>query len=359
MSFTYPDIYFLSAQSADGHKSLLGGSIENPRYSRIFLLHGAVGTGKSAALISAAEALNEAGAEVWLAQNPLDPDKIEGVFAPDIGVAAIIGAYPHCVCERRSGIREITVDFGAAVDTKRLLRKKDEIRALYDERAELYKRAGRYISAARSLEFDSFRIAADCTDGKRAAKFAMMTAAKALGKRRRERGNEEMRFLSALTPDGVIFRDDTVNRAAEQTVIISDGFGAASRAVMTAIRYTALELGFDIITCVCPLTPEKCEHIIVPEVGVAFVTENRWHKADCDTRRYHARRFCDMSALKFRSQRLMFNRKATEALIKGACDCLSQARERNRALCDMYAAASDSAACEQMTEWLADEVTKI
>lgn len=352
MSFTYPNNFFLSAVAKDGFRSLLAENASDSDYKRVYILKGAPGTGKSDALYAAAETLSEMGVTVWLAQNPFSPEKIDGVFAPELKMAAINGAYPHDICERRAGIRDITVDLGAACDPVQLREKAAQAAAAYNSRDLHFARAGRYVSAAQSLANDTFRMAADCTDSKKAAKFAMLTAAKVLGRKRRDRGSEQIRFLSALTPDGIIFRGDTLRDSADRIVVMNDRFGAAAQVVMTAVRYTALELGFDIITCMCPLAQDKCEHIIVPEVRVAFCTENAYHSLDGDERRYHARRFTDTPALNLRRQRLSFNRKAVDELLRGACESLKAAREQNERLRAIYADACDKAASAETVERL-------
>lgn len=358
MSFTYPDTYFLSAVTPDGVHSLIPDTVNG--YRRIFIVQGAVGTGKSAALIAAAEALHSCGVNLWIAKNPLNADKIDGVFADEIGVAVVIGAYPHNLCEKRSGVRDTTVSLNEACDLKAAAERTVEISRLFGQRDALITTAGRYISAARSLSHDSFRIAANGTDSKKAAKFAMMTAAEVLGKRRRCRGKESIRFLSAVTGDGVAFCHKTVTENAQKVIIVNDNHGAASRAVMTAIRYTAMELGFDIITCFCPLNEGKCEHVIVPEAKVAFVTENRHHPLDAEGRRFHSRRFCDPAAFASKRQRIRFNKKATGELIKGACDTLSQAREKENMLSEIYGGLCDKRVSEQIiAELCADVIAEV
>lgn len=358
MSFTYPDTYFLSAVTPSGVNSLIPDAVSG--YRRIFIVQGAVGTGKSAALIAAAEALHKCGVDLWVAKNPLNPEKIDGVFADKIGVAVVNGAYPHNLCEKRSGVRDTTVSLNEACDLKAAAERKDEISELFVGRDRLILTAGRYISAARSLSHDTFRIAANGTDAKKAAKFAMMTAAEVLGKRRRSRGKENIRFLSAVTGDGVAFCHKTVSQNAQKVIIVNDNYGASSRAVMTAVRYTAMELGFDIITGFCPLNEGKCEHIIVPEAGVAFVTENKYHFLDAEVRRFHARRFCDPAAVGAKRQRIRFNKKATAELIKGACDTLSQAREKENMLAEIYGELCDRRVSEQIiAELCADVVAEV
>lgn len=354
MSFTYPNNYFLSAVDTNGFLSLIEGNLVD--YTRIFLLKGSVGMKKSDALISVAERLNERGVTVLMAQNPRDPDRIEGVFAPEIKLAAVIGSYPHNLDEKIGGIREIAVDFNAARDNSLLNETATEITAAYQKRAADFDRASRYFSAARSLLHDSFMIASDVTVGDKAARFGMMSAAKLLGKSRGGRGRETLRFLSAITPDGLIFRDDTLLDAADQIFIIDDRFSAAAKVIMTAIRYSAIELGLDIISCMCPFFPDRVEQVIVPELRIAFCTENRYLSIRADLRRYHSRRFMDMSALSSKRQRLSFNKRATDELINGCVGALRSALEQNELLSSYYDRARRPDVTDEITYSLLQQV---
>ena len=354
MSFTYPNNYFLSAVDTNGFLSLIEGNLVD--YTRIFLLKGSVGMKKSDALISVAERLNERGITVFMAQNPRDPDRIEGVFAPEIKLAAVIGSFPHNLDEKTGGIREIAVDFNAARDNSLLNETAAEITAAYQKRAADYDRAGRYFSAAKSLLRDSFMMAADVTDGDKAARFGMMTAAKLLGKSRGGRGRETLRFLSAVTPDGLIFRDDTLLDAADQIFIIDDRFSATAKVIMTAIRYSAIELGLDIISCMCPFFPDRVEQVIVPELRIAFCTENRYLSIRADLRRYHSRRFMDMSALSSKRQRLSFNKRATDELINGCVGALRSALEQNELLSSYYDRARRPDVTDEITHSLLKQI---
>ncbi len=57
-----------------------------------------------------------------------------------------------------------------------------------------------------------------------------------------------------------------------------DDYGAVSRLLLELIRAEALARGYHIITCPCAMHPEdKIDHILIPELKLAFLTDNRWH----------------------------------------------------------------------------------
>ncbi len=91
-------------------------------------------------------------------------------------------------------------------------------------------------------------------------------------------GLEELRLLSAITPKGEVFYQGTVQALADKCIVFRDDYGAVSRLLLELIRAEALARGYHIITCPCAMHPEdKIDHIIIPELRLAFLTDNRWH----------------------------------------------------------------------------------
>lgn len=175
---------------------------------------------------------------------------------------------------------------------------------------------------------DSYRIAAEHLDTEKVARYAARVARKEFGARKGTRGKESIRFLSAVTAEGVTAFTDTPQALCGRIYLIEDDYGAVSRLILNALRSHALEAGLDIISCYCVTSPfEKLEHVLIPQIGVAFLTSNRYHPFAVDCHRHiHAKRFMDMEALGAKRQRLSFNRKAIGELLGEASRLLGEAK---------------------------------
>ena len=114
----------------------------------------------------------------------------------------------------------------------------------------------------------------------------------------------------------------------DRIYLIDDEWGAASRLLLHALRSSALSAKLDIISCYCPLSPyEKLEHLMIPSIGMAFITTNRYTNVELEPyRRIHAKRFTDMTKLKIRKQRISFNRKAAREMLDEAIRLLVEAK---------------------------------
>ncbi len=349
-------MFFAGVSSVDGYRSKLSDIYKPEEGWRAYLIKGGAGMGKSTMMKRVAHAMAEAGADAWYAPCPGDPDSVDAVVFPEIKACLMDATAPHVVNPVYPEVCEITVNLGDYCDHKKIAEYSDEIIAVSKQSSLLYSRATRYIAATASLLADSYRVACEATDMKRAAEYGARLASRIMPRRAR-RGSETERYLSAVTPKGHIFLGDTLDTVCDRLVIVEDEYGAASRAIMSAVRMTALEHGYDIITCTCPFAPdEKPEHIIVPELRLGFTTRNQYLKLASEERRIHARRFTSASAVSEQRQRLSFNRRAVRELIDGTVSTISQAKTLHDSIEGYYIACMDFDAVEKRTLRIIDEL---
>ncbi|MBR5011422.1 MAG: hypothetical protein IKY12_02585, partial [Clostridia bacterium] len=71
---------------------------------------------------------------------------------------------------------------------------------------------------------------------------------------------------------------------------------------------------------------DMIDHVIIPELSIAFCRENGQNKFSSDERRIHARRFIDSGELAANRQKLAFNRRVAKELLQSACENLKKAK---------------------------------
>ncbi len=334
-------VFFLGATTPKGFRSLFDTVYDPADGWRVYILKGGPGTGKSSLLGKIAAAIIESGQQTQIIPCASSPKSLDAVIFPDIKIMVVDGTAPHVLEPKYPGACELIVNLGEYYDAGELYKDRDKIISLFKENAAYHDRAKRYIAATGSLINDCYRLALDCTDTAKAAKFASAFARRELPSKK-GCGKESMRFLSALTPFGMMFFEDTLHEMCDRVIAIEDEYGATSRVIMSVLRSAALSSGYDIITCPCPMAPdESIDHIIIPEASLAVCTSNRWHKVEEATRHIHSRRFTDASALRSRKQRLSFNRRAAKELMISTCDILKEANTVHDRLEKFYINAMD------------------
>ncbi len=353
-------MFFAGVSSVDGYCSHLGEIYKPDSDWRAYIIKGGAGMGKSTLMKRVAHAMQEAGVDIWYAPCPGDPDSVDAVVFPKIKACLMDATSPHIVNPVYPEVSEIMINLGDQCDHAKIAGYKNEIISVCKQSSLLYSRATRYIAATASLLADSYRVAMEATDMSKAAAYGARLAARVMPRKGR-RGEESERFLSAVTPKGHIFLGDTLKTMCDRLVIIEDEYGAAGRAIMSAVRMTALEHGYDIITCMCPFAPnEKPEHIIVPELRIGFTTQNQYLKISSDERRIHARRFTSAAVLSEYRQRLSFNRRAVRELINGTVTTLAEAKAMHDSIEGYYIACMDFEAVKKRTDKIiADMLSRI
>lgn len=315
------------------------------------LIKAGPGCGKSTMMAKIADHLTGQGEIVELIHCSSDPDSLDGVVCPSRNFSIVDATAPHTLEPGCPGAVETVVTLYDCLDGEYLFRHQQEIADLFDRCGKLQARAARYITAAGSLIDDSLRISFSCTDLAAARGFADHLAAKYLPAAGAG-AEEELRVLSANTLHGPLCYADTVEKVADTIIVLEDEGGAASRAMMQVLHDAALERGHRVITCYCSMAPyDKIDHLLLPDIRVAFVTSNRFHPLDFDgARRIHCTRFANTDALRAHRARLRFNRKAARDLFAQASNLQTEAKQNHDLLEGYYKTSADFAKIDKITE---------
>lgn len=345
--------FFLGALSPTGFASYYPQLVKDEKMQSPALLKAGPGCGKSTLLRRVAEHLVQQGETVELIHCSADPASLDGVVCGARGFSAVDATPPHALEPVYPIVFEDIVSLYRAVDRQRLQQHREELLCLFRQHRAMTERATRYITAAGSLLQDSMRVALSCTNTEKARCFAATLARRYLPQTDGP-AQEDVRLLSALTPRGLCFYRDTIEKLADTVVVLDDEYGAASRTLLYALRALAFERGHRMITCYCSMSPyEKIEHLFFPALRLCFVTSNSFHPIRlAGQRTIHCTRFSSADGLRLRRQRLRFNKKAAEELFAQATNVLTEAKACHDAIEAYYMDATDFAILEKAYRYL-------
>lgn len=283
-----------------------------------------------------------------------DPDSLDGVIFSRPQAAIIDATAPHVVEPAYPGAVQKVVDLHHALDNDYLTAHRGEIVALFRRCSALQEQAGRSIRAASSLLDDSRRLAAPLVNEEK-----LLGWARRLGSRRLPRtghpASESIRLLSAVTPKGRMVFMNTVETLADEYIVLHDEQGAAAPLALALLRQMALERGYSIITCPCPLREDAIDHLFIPELRLAFLTGNSWHSMDLENRQnVHCTRFLEKGGPRSLRARLRFDRKAAAELLKMASEAQRQAKASHDELESYYRTAADFSRLDEIAAQLTD-----
>ena len=130
--------------------------------------------------------------------------------------------------------------------------------------------------------------------------------------------------------------------------------------IFSAIRDIALSFGFEIITVRNNILPsEKIDHILIPEISLAFCTKNSFNNIDSENiRLIHAQRFMDREILKENRNKTAFGQRLMLELMESAVNTLSEAKAVHDLLEAYYIKAMDFKALSQYADEFAMKITE-
>ena len=335
--------FFMGSMSPGGFFGYFEPLLAANKQYKTVLLKAAPGGGKSTLLKNIAERIEASGGNVHYIHCASDPASLDGIISDDKRILALDATSPHALEPKYPEAREHVFSLYNHIDAAAIKMQAAHIETLFDSISKNYERSSRYISAAAALINDTARVAGCFTDVAKAKRYGEKLALQHAVAQQGESGTEQLRMLSALTPQGPIFFGDTITALADDVIIIDDPYSAASRALLQAMRDRLLKQGRDIITCYCEIAPmEKIEHIFIPGDRFAILTSNTIHTCKVDgAKTIHAKRFMQPDVLKSRKKRLAFNKKAGKSLMDQAVDLMKNAKDQHDELERIYIAATD------------------
>lgn len=291
------------------------------------------------------------------------PSALDGAIFPGLFSSIIDGEPPKNLRLRYPGVYEQPVTLWDCLDRAAIWNSREEIFARGREADLLRKDAEGYLYAAGALMGDLASIGAAALDREKLLAYARGLAAREFSRSSRGTGGrEKVRFVSAITGEGKVLLRDTITAAAPRIIAIEDNWGAASNALLEALRELAIKSGNDVVACRCPLFPfTKLDHLLLPGLGLGFVTVNRatapalsglWERA------IHASRFTDSGLLRKKRERSAFLRKAASGMLEQAAQLLGQAAAARRKADDILLEATDQKKVERVTERVIEEMSR-
>ena len=348
--------FFLGANTPGGFHSLFHELYDPLDGDRAYILKGGPGCGKSTLMKTVAARLDAAGIGYETIRCTSDPDSLDALRIESKKLCIADGTAPHVLEPRYPGAAETTVDLGACWDETLLRENRAEIIRCFSENAACHKRSVRFLQAAESLSRDVRRLALECLDTEKIERYAARFTARRFGTPRGHVGREATRFLSAVTPHGIVIHRDTLDALCDEVLVVEDAHGAASAALLGRLRRYALGSGLDVIVCPCPLHPDAGpQHLFFPQIRLGVVTQTAFQHFDGD-HTIHASRFTDGAALRSHRSRIAFSRRTEKELLEEAVCAMRDALDVHDRLEALYRPAVDFDAVTHLTEKIAAEI---
>ena len=257
--------FFLAANSGRGFVSRYEGFPGEGAF--LHILKGGPGTGKSSFL---KRIRSEAAARGFDTESILcsgDPDSLDGLSIPALGLAWADGTAPHALEPTAFGMDADYVNLGRFCRPlgEAARAKVGELNRAYKAR---YRDAYALLRAALALEEAGSRPVTETEQA--AAEESVRQRLTAYPETDGERGRRSTRFLSAISCRGLLRLDATEEMLCKQMLPLPGGPAALERAA----EFSA-ERGLRVICCPRPLNPDELEAVLLPEAGLGFFSPEK------------------------------------------------------------------------------------
>ncbi|MBR5479706.1 MAG: hypothetical protein IKU84_05970 [Clostridia bacterium] len=316
--------FFLGANSKHGFYSLYDNLIDLKRAKCVYIIKGSPGCGKSSFMRKIKTKLEEKF-HVEQIFCSLDSNSLDAILIDELGIAFVDGTSPHVVEPKFPMAVERYVNLGDFADADALSDKKSEIIDITAKYKSGFERIYNFLSVAGAIESEIFDIALGGVDINRIKKKAVGIISREITKHG-SGGNVKKRFLSSISADGYATNFATISDMADNVYVLEDNFGLGAF-LLAPIADAARDAGFDTILCYSPLTPSRLEHLIIPELKLAFVTSK---KSDGYTgvykRKVRLDALINQDILRDKKKKISFSRKLLHATINEACTALKDSK---------------------------------
>lgn len=344
---------FAASNSSEGFKSYYKQVFEDRELSRIYIIKGGPGTGKSRFMKEVAEHAEALGRYVEYYYCSSDPDSLDGIIIEDT-VAIIDGTAPHSVEPKTAGAREEIIDLGAFWDSDKLSARYSEIKLLGDKKSECYIKAYRYLSGCGELSgINRSLILPTLREEKMFAYVGRLldTIPKGQG--------------FSLTPalcDSVGMKGrvkfDTYEKCAEKLYYVIDWYSSAHFFLAALVcgaksRDIPLKVSYD------PINSERIDAVYFCNCGYAFVSVEPSEAEELDGKCVNMKRFVDKDTLENSKKEYRYNCRLYEALLSSACEAFSEAGEYHFELERIYSACMDFCAKERYTRSFCEMIDRM
>lgn len=275
--------FFLGANTYHGFYSLYEEYLKTNAGSRVWILKGGAGCGKSGFMRRVNDRVSSAGYMVHRILCSGDPSSLDGIHIPALGVILLDGTAPHILEPPLVG------DRGFYLDLSRFYRPGvPDLRIREEAYQKHYQRAYCWLAAAGKTE-------ASLTLPEEAETIIRRKAAALIARELRAKGRNPGKtlrvFIDAFCCEGMLSLHDTQAKIARHQIGLF-GVCGAEHVFLSSAAEAALARGYDIVISPSPLQPDRIAHLFIPEcdLGIGIGKGDRYihldkivhHQADAE-----------------------------------------------------------------------------
>lgn len=266
---------FPGGNTAYGFYSYYDHIIE-PDATRIFVIKGGPGVGKSTFMRGIGEEMLAAGYDVEYMCCSSDNGSLDGLVIPAARVAFIDGTAPHVVDPKNPGVVDEIVHLGDFWDESKMRSYKEDVLDANRRVSRLFQIAYSQLKEAKVIRDEVESYITESMDFAKVNGALRETAGRIFKGTpiQHERFPKIRRlFASAISPDGVVHHLETLFQSIKYLYLIQGPPGSGRSTFLARIAETAVIRGLDIEVFHCAFLPREVDLLVIPAIKTAVLKE--------------------------------------------------------------------------------------
>ena len=346
--------YFMGAKVKGGFYNAFYEEIKAKGYYG-YILKGGAGTGKSSLMKRVCSAF-ENDQPVTCYHCSSDPDSLDAVVLHGSKVYICDGTAPHVMECTYPGVSEEIINLGQFWDREVLKTNEEQIICSTNENKLLLSRASDCQSALADVCGSVSKTASVLIDDEKLAAFSKRLFKKLIQKPLDKKGSYTVRQLTALTEYGCMTYLDTLD-SYEQVFTMNDTLFHAAHRLTELISAQAEANGYDVIICPSVAFDNTAfEHILIPEAGIAFLSDTPLTKLGDIGEKLNMRRFYDMKKAAGLKSVIRLDKSRIKVLSELCYKTIADAKRIHDKIEEYYIGSMDFESIEALTDALIGKI---
>ena len=272
--------FFLASNTTEGFFSVFDSLYSPEKEWFCYILKGGPGTGKSTLMKKIADKALLNGIKPELIHCSSDPDSLDAVIIPELKIAIADGTAPHVLDPIYPGISDVIVNLGDAWNRKTLSKSKEKVQYLCKKNSHYHKKSQRYLKACGRSFSELSKIIKESLNYKSLDDYCERLSKKLFKKINKnkdiyENSEEKLKFISAITPKGYVFFNNTLFNMSKKVFLIEDSYSVVGSYILKKIRHCALNSAHNVISCPSPFSPsEELNALFIPDLDIGFAVKD-------------------------------------------------------------------------------------